>query len=37
VHWSAWTNQMNSTGTISITDTDAKNYPIRFYRANPVP
>jgi len=37
VHWSAWTNQTNSTGTISITDTDATNYPMRFYRARPVP
>jgi predicted rRNA methylase YqxC with S4 and FtsJ domains len=37
VHWSVWTNQTNSTGTISITDTDATNYPMRFYRAKPVP
>jgi hypothetical protein len=37
VHWSTWTNQMNSTGTISITDTDSTNYPVRFYRAQPVP
>jgi hypothetical protein len=37
VHWATWTNQMNSTGTISITDTDSKNYPMRFYRARPMP
>jgi hypothetical protein len=37
VHWTAWTTQTNSTGTISITDTESKNYPSRFYRATPMP
>lgn len=37
VHWASWANQMNSTGTIRITDTDSANYPMRFYRAKPMP
>jgi hypothetical protein len=37
VHWTPWTNQVNSTGTISITDTAATNYPMRFYRAREIP
>jgi hypothetical protein len=37
VHWTPWTNQLNSTGTITITDTAATNYPMRFYRAREMP
>lgn len=37
VHWSPWTNVVNSTGTMSITDTDSSNYPARFYRAQAMP
>jgi len=37
VHWTPWTNAVNTTGTISITDTAATNYPMRFYRAREVP
>ena len=37
VHWVTWTNQVNTTGTINITDTDATNCPMRFYRARLVP
>jgi hypothetical protein len=37
VHWSPWTNQVNTNGTMTITDADAANYPARFYRARPVP
>jgi len=37
VHWAPWTNQVNATGTMTVTDTDAKNYPARFYRARLMP
>jgi len=37
VHWAAWTNQTCSNGMICITDTEATNYPARFYRARAVP
>jgi hypothetical protein len=37
VHWAPWTNQVNTTGTMTVTDTDSTNYPSRFYRAQLVP
>jgi hypothetical protein len=37
VHWAPWTNQLNTTGTMTVTDTDATNYPARFYRAQLMP
>jgi hypothetical protein len=37
VHWTPWTNRLNSTGTMTITDTAATNYPMRFYRAREMP
>lgn len=37
VNWIVWTDQSNSTGTISITDSDATNFPQRFYRARVLP
>lgn len=37
VHWTPWTNVVNPTGIMTITDTDATNYPARFYRAQAVP
>jgi hypothetical protein len=37
VHWTPLTSQLNSTGTINITDAAATNYPMRFYRAREVP
>jgi len=37
VHWATWTNQMNTSGTIRITDTEWKNYPVRYYRARLMP
>jgi hypothetical protein len=37
VNWVAWTNQTTSDGTISVTDTEAGNYPMRFYRAKSMP
>ncbi|HWD92182.1 MAG TPA: hypothetical protein VG938_07520 [Verrucomicrobiae bacterium] len=37
VNWVAWTNQTTSDGNISITDTDSKNCPARFYRAKLMP
>jgi hypothetical protein len=33
IHWSTWTNQQATGGTMSIVDTDAVNYVARFYRA----
>lgn len=33
VHWSTWCSQMNSNGTLSVTDTNTANCPARFYRA----
>ncbi|HLX72630.1 MAG TPA: hypothetical protein VKV04_23660 [Verrucomicrobiae bacterium] len=33
VHWLAWTNQACSNSTFSVTDCEATNYPMRFYRA----
>ena len=37
VNWVAWTNQTTSDGNISITDTDSRNCPMRFYRARLMP
>jgi hypothetical protein len=37
VHWAAWTNQVNTNGTMTVTDTDSPNYPRRFYRARLMP
>lgn len=37
VHWLAWTNQVDSNGTFSVTDYEATNSPARFYRAVLVP
>jgi hypothetical protein len=37
VHWAPWTNQVNSNGTMTVTDTEARNYPTRFYRARLMP
>jgi hypothetical protein len=36
-HWTPWTNVVNSTGTMTVTDTDSTNYPARFYRARLAP
>jgi len=36
-HWSPWTNMVNATGTMTVTDTEATNYPARFYRARLTP
>jgi hypothetical protein len=37
VHWVPLTNEVNSTGTMTVTDTAAANYPVRFYRARLMP
>jgi hypothetical protein len=37
VHWVPWTNMVNSTGTMTVTDTASTNYPARFYRARLMP
>lgn len=37
VHWLAWTSQVDSNGTFSVTDYAATNSPMRFYRAALVP
>jgi hypothetical protein len=37
VHWTPWTNILNSTGTMTVTDTAATNYPARFYRTRLMP
>jgi hypothetical protein len=37
VHWVAWTNQVNTNGTVCVMDTDATNCPARFYRARVLP
>jgi len=37
VHWAPWTNVVNSTGTMTVTDAAAANYPARFYRARLLP
>lgn len=37
VHWATWTNQTNSSGAFTVTDTAAANYPVRFYRAVQLP
>jgi hypothetical protein len=31
-HWTQWTNQWNSSGTIVVSDGNASNAPVRFYR-----
>lgn len=37
LHWTPWTNRVNTNGTISVIDTAATNYPARFYRAVQLP
>lgn len=37
VHWVTWTNQTNSSGTFSVTDTGTAGHPTRFYRAFQLP
>lgn len=37
VGWSGLTNILNVTGTVQFTDSDAPNFPRRFYRAVWVP
>ncbi len=37
MHWAPWTNVVNSTGTMTVTDTTAANCPARFYRARLMP
>jgi hypothetical protein len=37
LHWAVWTNEPNTTGTISITDPAVTNFPRRFYRARLMP
>jgi hypothetical protein len=37
MHWAPWTNVVNSTGTMTVTDTESTNYPARFYRARLMP
>jgi hypothetical protein len=37
MNWNWWTDQSNCTGTISISDCDATNFPQRFYRVRVVP
>jgi hypothetical protein len=37
VHWSSWQTQFNTSGTISVNDATATNYPMRFYRCVPLP
>jgi hypothetical protein len=37
LHWLAWTSRFNANGTISVNDTEATNYPQRFYRASLMP
>jgi hypothetical protein len=32
-HWTAWTNQINSEGSVTFLDTDIASHPWRFYRA----
>src|SRR5579862_8737335 len=37
INWTWWTNQSDSTGTISISDCEATNFPQRFYRVRVLP
>lgn len=37
VNWSSWTTVSNSTGTISLSDSEATNFPQRFYRVRLIP
>jgi hypothetical protein len=37
VHWNTWTDQFNTSGTMSLDDNDSTNCPQRFYRAQLVP
>jgi hypothetical protein len=37
VHWNTWTDQFNSTGTMTLDDNDSTNCPQRYYRAHLVP
>jgi hypothetical protein len=37
VHWAPWTNVVNATGTMNVTDTATANCPARFYRAHLMP
>ncbi len=37
IHWTPWQTQLNTTGTISLTDDTTTNHPTRFYRTVPLP
>lgn len=37
VHWAAWTNVVNTNGTMRVMDCDATNCPAKFYRARLLP
>jgi hypothetical protein len=37
VHWNTWTDQFNTSGTMTLDDNDSTNCPQRFYRAHLVP
>jgi len=37
VHWTPWTNVVNSTGTMNVMDKAAVDYPARYYRAHLMP
>jgi hypothetical protein len=37
VHWNAWTNQLNTSGTMTLDDYDPTNYARRFYRMRVMP
>jgi hypothetical protein len=36
-HWNTWTDQFNTSGTMSLDDADSTNCPQRFYRAHLMP
>jgi hypothetical protein len=37
VHWNTWTDQFNTSGTMTLDDYDSTNCPQRFYRTHLVP
>jgi hypothetical protein len=37
MHWNAWTNQLNTSGTMTLDDYDPTNCPQRFYRMRVMP
>jgi hypothetical protein len=37
VHWTPLANAINTNGTLQFSDTNAPNFPMRFYRARLIP